>query len=124
MEVAELNLLRIDMKRAWAADGNPPPKVLVRCETQEDDICEAGRTLASELGLRFVPLNLAHGLDDEHRTALSRPGPRLVVLRNLGLTPPSEIAELIRQGQRSLILIEVRLDEDSYRNFMAAPAAA
>lgn len=124
MDVAELNLLRIQLKAALAAPGNPPPKVWVRCDTSEDDIGEAGKTLASELGLRFVPLNLAHGITDEHRLALGKPGPRLVVIRNLGLTPPADLPALVEEGQRSLILIEVRLDEESYRRFNLPPAAA
>lgn len=125
MDVAELNRLRNAMKAAWAGAGDkPPPQLLVRHEDAEDDIPAAGRTLASELGLRYIPLDLVSGLTDEHRTALARPGPRLVVVRNLGLTPPEGIEDLIRTGARSLILIELRLPDDQYAAFTEARRAA
>lgn len=125
MDVAELNRLRNAMKAAWAAPGdNPPPQLLVRHEDAEDDIPAAGRTLASELGLRYIPLDLAGGLTDEHRAALARPAPRLIVVRNLGLTPPEGVEALIRAGARSLILIELRLPDEQYAAFIDARRAA
>lgn len=125
MDVGRLNALRGKL-RALMNDPRPHPPALVYLRYgQEHDETEPltspAKTIASELGLRFVDLDLAGGLTEERRCQLARGGPRLVLVRNLGLAPPPDIEQAIRATARSIILVDTIVTEASASESIASP---
>lgn len=63
------------------------------------------RTVASELGIRYLHFDFTGGLTPEHRAQLERRGPRLVVMSSIdGLTPEiaARIEGIVRENARTL----------------------
>ena len=92
VDVAALNQLRLSVTAAWEAPGDRPTP-LVRLIDEDGDrqtVGDALRTLCSELGVRYVRVDLAQGLTPEIEATLQRSArnPRMVVLTSLdGLGP-------------------------------------
>ena len=114
MDLSSLNRLRNEAKAVWNTDNQSPrPLAYIVRDEARTPIINAGKTIASELGLRFIEADLAHGIDQDLQKALARPGDRLVLARNLGLHPPENIEGVLRAGRRTLILIEVMLSQNA-----------
>lgn len=90
MEVAELNKLRISVRSIWEIPGQrPTPLIHLVDETKNhDEALDAFKTIASELGVRHIRIDLTNGLTDEHRATLKRPAPRIVILTAIEESPP------------------------------------
>ena len=117
MDVGRLNALRGKL-RALMNDPRPHPPALVYLRySQEGEepepLTAPAKTIASELGLRFIDFDLAGGLTNERRGQLARTNPRLVLVRNLGLAPPPDIEQTIRATARSIILVDTIVTEAS-----------
>lgn len=98
MEVAELNQLRRNVTRLWNEPGERPTPMIHLSDEDGDreGVGEAFRTIASELGIRHMRLDLSTGLSPNHVEALGKAArnPRLIVITNIEGLPPEERPKL------------------------------
>lgn len=106
-DVRFLNHLRRQIKAGWNAPGETP-RALIHLFPDDANIEETAamfRTVASELGIRYLHFDFTGGLTPEHRAQLERRGPRLVVMSSIdGLTPDiaARIEGIVRENARTL----------------------
>lgn len=89
MDVAALNHLRRKVRSHWEKEADQPTPLLFMFDEDgsRDDPFTAFRTIASELGLRYLNIGLADGLTAEHEALLKRPSPKLITLYGIEMMP-------------------------------------
>lgn len=127
MDVKDLNALRRRLKRVWDAKGDRPTAIIHLSDEDGDReaVGAAFRTLASEMGLRYLRFDLASGLTDEHETQLARKGPRLVVMTHVDGVPADlrpGLEERVRAGARTLPVCVIFLPTAQIETILEAEA--
>jgi hypothetical protein len=106
-DVRFLNHLRRQIKAGWNVPGEAP-RALIHLFPDDANIEETAamfRTVASELGVRYLHFDFTGGLTADHRTQLERRGPRIVVMTSMdGLAPDMlpKVEKIVRENARTL----------------------
>jgi hypothetical protein len=94
LDVADLNRVRRSVQAAWDHPGERP-KPMIQLADEEgdrDQIGETFKTIASEMGIRYIRLDLAAGLTPDHEESLARAArnPRLILITSIDGVPADE----------------------------------
>lgn len=93
-----MNAVRRSVQTIWNAPVPRPRPVihLIDEDGDRNEVGEAYRTIASEMGLRYIRLDLASGLTDDHRAMLDKAArnPRLIIITSIDGMPETERATL------------------------------
>lgn len=128
IDVASLNAVRRRVQALWDSPGpRPRPMIqLVDEDGEREEIGDTFRTIASEMGLRYIRLDLASGLTPDHVTALAKASkqPRLILITSIDGMPvdarPSLHDSLCEGAARTLPIVVCFLPRDVIDSTMAA----
>lgn len=94
LDVADLNRVRRSVQTAWDEPGDRPKPMIQLAdeECDRDQVGETFRTIASEMGVRYIRLDLASGLTPEHEASLAKASrnPRLILITSIDGMPEDE----------------------------------
>lgn len=117
LEIRKLNQLRRTCTSHWKDESDMPRPIVTMSKDPEgcDDMMNAFRTIASEMGLRHVHLCLVDNLTAEHQEMLTRKGPRLVTITDIDGVPEDDrpgLHEKIAAGARTLVACLIHAPEE------------
>lgn len=115
-DVAALNRLRRRIREAWNAPNKPTPLLFIerKDDDYDPDVLRTDlKTIASELGLRYLPLPLDGDLSSEQEQTLARRGDRMVVISGIDTFPSDgRLSERISAAAKTLPVILAPLPPD------------